>query len=73
MNIKRIAAVSLTYEDFPSFEAKLEEAARLVTLAARQGADLVVLPVVLNQWRGDGPNKRNPITMEEMVLDVSSI
>ena len=41
MNIKRIAAVSLTYEDFSSFEAKLEEAARLVTLAARQGAELV--------------------------------
>ncbi len=69
MNIKRIAAVSLTYDDFPSFEAKLEEACRLVSLAAAQGADLVVLPEVLNQWRGDGPNNPNPITMDEMVLD----
>jgi predicted amidohydrolase len=69
MNIKRIAAVSLTYDDFPSFDAKLIEACRLVALAAAKGADLVVLPEVLNQWRGDGPNNPNPITMDEMVLD----
>jgi predicted amidohydrolase len=69
MNIKRIAAVSLTYDDFSNFEAKLVEASRLVSLAAKQGADLVVLPEVLNQWRGDGPGNPNPISMEEMVLD----
>ncbi|MAE63999.1 MAG: hypothetical protein CMJ18_06965 [Phycisphaeraceae bacterium] len=69
MNRKRIAAVSLSYEDFPSFDAKLEEAARLVSLAARRGATLVVLPEVLNQWRGDGPDHPDPLSIHEMVLD----
>lgn len=69
MNIKRIATVSLTYEDFPSFDAKLEEACRLVTLAAAKGASLVVLPETLNQWRGDGPHHPEPLTIDQMALE----
>ena len=69
MNIKRIATVSLTYEDFPSFDAKLEEACRLVTLAAAKGATLVVLPETLNQWRGDGPHHPEPLTIDQMALE----
>jgi predicted amidohydrolase len=69
MNIRRIATVSLSYEDFPSFDAKLDEACRLTALAASRGAALVVLPEVLNQWRGDGPNHPNPLSIDEMVLE----
>ena len=38
MNIKRIAAISLTYDDFPSFEAKLVEAARYTLSSASDGS-----------------------------------
>lgn len=54
MNEKTFAAVALTNADFPSFEAKLEEAARWTRFAAHQGADLVVLTEALNSYAGDG-------------------
>jgi predicted amidohydrolase len=55
MNTKVLSVIALTNRDFPNFEAKLEEAARWIALAGRQGADLVVLPEMINRYCGDGP------------------
>jgi predicted amidohydrolase len=54
MNEKTVAAVALSNRDFPSFAARLQEAAHWVDSAAAQGADLVVLPELLNRYKGDG-------------------
>jgi len=62
MNTRRIAAIALSSRDFDSFEHRLEEACRWVSLAARMGAQLAVLPEVLNLWRGDGPG--NPLALK---------
>jgi len=69
MNVKRIATIALSYRDYESFGEKLEEACRWVSLAGRLGAELAVLPEMLNFWRGDGPNNPNMLTTAEMALD----
>ena len=68
MNIKTIAAISLSNRDYPSFAAKLDEAIRWIDLAARQGAELVVLPELLNQYYGDGPEHPNPPRYQDMAF-----
>ncbi|HWL54144.1 MAG TPA: carbon-nitrogen hydrolase family protein [Chthoniobacteraceae bacterium] len=69
MNIKTIAAIALSNRDYPDLKAKLEEAARWVRFAARQGADLAVLPEALNHWRGDGPGNPLALSYAEAALD----
>lgn len=68
MNIRRIAAIALSNRDFESFEEKLEEACRWVSLAAEMGADLAVLPEGINLWRGDGPGNPRALTIAEVAL-----
>lgn len=69
MNEKTIAAISLSCHDYPSFEAKLVEAARWVELAANQGAQLAVLPEAMNLYKGDGPGNPDMIAVPDAALD----
>lgn len=69
MNRKTIAAISLSNRDFDSFAARMDEAVRWIDLAARQGADLVVLPETLNLYKGDGIDNPNAMTFAEAALD----
>jgi len=68
MDFRTISTIALSNRDFPSFEAKLEEAARWIEYASFQGADLVVLPELLNFYRGDGPDHPNPLPFRETAL-----
>ena len=72
MNVKRIATIALSFRDYENFDEKLEEACRWVSLAARMGAELAVLPEMMNFWRGDGPNNLNMLTTAEMALEEMS-
>jgi predicted amidohydrolase len=65
MHEKIIASVALNNSDYVSLEAKLMEAVRWVDFAAKQGAELVVLPEALNLFRGDG---RADLSFREMAL-----
>lgn len=69
MNERTLAAVSLSNRDFPSFQAKIEDAARWVALAGKQGADLVVLPECLTTYRGDGVGNPTRLTYDQTALD----
>jgi predicted amidohydrolase len=69
MNSKTIASVALSSRDFPSFAARLEEAAFWTESAAHSGADLVVLPEALNLYRGDGETGEKALTFAEAALD----
>jgi predicted amidohydrolase len=69
MNEKTFAAVALSNRDFPSFDAKLQEAAKWVEFAAAQGADVVVLPEGINLYKGDGPGNPNAMTIADAALD----
>jgi len=69
MNIKRIAAIALSMRDFPSFSAKVEEAAYWLEHAAGLGADLVVFPEEINKYRGDGPGNPLALSYEETAVD----
>lgn len=69
MDIRRVAAIALSFHDYESFEAKLVEACRWVSLAAKMGADLAVLPEALNKWQGDGEGNPKAMTMPEYALD----
>ena len=66
MNEKTIAAIALSNRDYPSFEAKLQEAAQWVELAAAQGADLAVLPETLNSYQGNGGAY---VSLDDVALD----
>jgi predicted amidohydrolase len=69
MNEKTIAAISLSNRDFPSFEAKLAEAATWIEHAAGSGAQLAVLPEEINNYRGDGPGNPLALSLAEMAVD----
>ena len=69
MKHRTIAAVALSSRDFPDFDAKLAEAVQWMELAAKQGAQLIVLPEALNLWRGDGPGNPNAMTFAEAACD----
>ena len=69
MNIRRISTIALSYRDYDSFEAKLVEANRWVSLAAAMGSDLAVLPETLNIYCGDGFDNPRAMTMDEAALD----
>lgn len=66
---KTIATIALDNRDFPSFAAKLEEAVQWIELAAAQGAELAVLPEVINRYCGDGPGNPRKLPAEEEILD----
>lgn len=69
MDERTISVIALSARDYPSFEAKLQEAVRWIEVASVQGADLVVLPETLNIYQGDGPGNPNAMRMEEAALD----
>ncbi len=69
MNIRRISAIALSNRDFDSFDAKLDEACRWVSLAAGMGSDLAVLPEEMNCYCGDGPGNPRAMTLAEIALD----
>ena len=68
MDIRRIAVISLSTEDFPSFESKLEDAAKWVKHAAGMGAALAVLPESINLYCGDGPGNPNHLHIPDIAL-----
>ncbi|MBI4026484.1 MAG: carbon-nitrogen hydrolase family protein [Verrucomicrobia bacterium] len=68
MNIRNIAVVALSNRDYPSFTEKLREAAHWVAVAAKQGAQLVVLPEALNLYKGDGPGNPEAMSVAEAAL-----
>ncbi|MBI3919842.1 MAG: carbon-nitrogen hydrolase family protein [Armatimonadetes bacterium] len=68
MKIRRISSIALSYRDFSSFEEKLEEACRWVSLAAATGSDLAVLPETLNLYRGDGPGNPLALAISDVAL-----
>ena len=67
MKTRTLATIALSNRDFPTFEAKLNEAARWIEVAAAQGAELAVLPEVLGIYAGDGPDNPNALAFEETV------
>lgn len=69
MNTKTISVIALSNRDFPSFEAKQAEAVQWIEIAAAQGADLAVLPEMINLYRGDGPGNPLALSLEEAALD----
>jgi predicted amidohydrolase len=69
LNVKRISAIALSCRDFDSFDEKLAEACRWVSLAARMGSRLAVLPEAINVYRGDGPGNPLAMTIAEAALD----
>jgi hypothetical protein len=68
MDFRTIATIALSNRDFPSFEAKLAEAVRWIEYARLQQADLVVLPELLNFYRGDGPDHPDPLPFRDTAL-----
>ena len=69
MDIRRIATISLSTQDFPSFESKLEDAVKWVEHAAGMGADLAVLPESLNLYCGDGPDNPIQLNIPDIALE----
>lgn len=69
MNIRRISTIALSNRDFASFEDKLVEACRWITLAAKCGSHLAVLPEAMSIYKGDGPDNPNAMTIGEAALD----
>ena len=63
-----LSAIALTNADFPSLEAKLEEAVKWIEIAAAQGAELAVLPETLGTYCGDGPDNPRALPFPEIVL-----
>jgi predicted amidohydrolase len=69
MNIKRLAAIALSYRDYPDFNSKLQEASRWLEHAAHIGSDIAVFPEAMNIYCGDGDGNPNSLTMDEAALD----
>ncbi len=69
MNEKTVAAVALSNREYESLEEKLLEAAEWVEHAAKQGADLVVLPEALSNYGGDGAGNPRALRLEDTALD----
>ena len=54
MNLRTLSVIALSDRDYPSLEEKLQEAVRWIGLAAGEGAELIVLPELLNRFCGNG-------------------
>lgn len=68
MNRKTLAVVALDNRVFSSLEEKLKEAVGWMEIAARQGAELIVLPEGLNFHRGDGEQAAREETPEKVAF-----
>ncbi len=68
MNAKTISVVALSNRDFISLEEKFREAATWIDLAARQGAELVVLPEMINRFCGDGDGNPRALPIRQCAL-----
>ncbi len=68
MNAKTLSVVALSSRDFASFEEKLQEAARWIKIAAGQGAELVILPEMINSFCGDGEGNPRAVPMHQSAL-----
>lgn len=69
MNIKKLAAIALSYRDYPDFNSKLDEAAKWLEHAAHIGSDIAVFPETMNLYCGDGDGNPRSLAMEEAALD----
>ena len=69
MNIKKLAAIALSYHDYPDFNSKLQEAAKWLEHAAYIGSDIAVFPETMNLYCGDGDGNPRALTMDEAALD----
>src|ERR1043166_1104923 len=69
MNTKTISVIALSNCEFPNFEAKQGEAVQWIEIAAGQGADLAVLPEMMNFYRGDGVGNPLALSFDEAALD----
>jgi predicted amidohydrolase len=69
VNERTISVIALSSRDYPSFEAKLREAASWMEISAGQGADLAVLPETLNFYQGDGAENPNALRAEDVALE----
>ncbi len=68
MNAKTLSVVALSNRDFGSFDEKLKEAARWIGIAAGQGAELVVLPEMINSFCGDGVGNPRTVPIRQSAL-----
>jgi prepilin-type N-terminal cleavage/methylation domain-containing protein len=68
MNAKTISVIALSNRDFDSFNKKLEEAARWIGIAAGQGAELIVLPEMINSFCGDGVGNPRAVPIRQSAL-----
>jgi predicted amidohydrolase len=69
MDVRRLAVISLSNRDFPTFEAKLHEAVKWLEHAAGNGAQLAVLPETINVYRGDGLGNPVALKIPDIALD----
>jgi predicted amidohydrolase len=69
MNMRSISVIALSSRDFDSFADKLKEACRWVSLAAKMGAQVAVLPETMNSWQGDGPGNPKAMLPDEYAFD----
>ncbi len=65
MNLKTISVIALSNRDYQNLSEKLDEVVRWIKLAKLEGAQLVVLPELLNQFRDDGQE----ISLIELAFD----
>ena len=63
-----IAAIALSDRDYASFDEKLSEAVRWIELAAKQGAELAVLPEALNKYRRADPHTNAPLETKDVAF-----
>lgn len=66
---RTLSVIALSNRDFSSFEEKIQEALVWIRLAARQGAELVVLPECLNRYCGDGAGHPKLTTPDAMAFE----
>lgn len=69
MNIRKISTIALSNRDFSSLEEKLLEAVSWLEIAAAEGAELTVLPELLNRYCGDGYGNPRAIPFERLIMD----
>lgn len=68
MNLRTISVIALDNRDFAGLSEKLQEAVRWIKLAAAEGAQLVVLPELLNRFCEDGEHRSHLETIPELAF-----
>ena len=69
MKLHRLSVIALSNRDFSSLAEKLAEAVGWLEIAAGQGAELAVLPELLNRVCGDGYGNSKRKTAREVAFD----